>query len=363
MAVVQAAQLKEGMVIADDVYSKAGQLILPRNIILTSQMISHVAHYGIEEVTIIQGELPREVKADIEIKKEAERSYTNRILNTEEYQRFKKHYKAQVEILETQLNNLVLRSQDIDEELLLKETMELFAENYTTFTLLSMLHAMKEIDDSTYAHSTNVALIARMIGTWVGMDKKQLDILTLCGLLHDIGKCKISSEILSKPGRLTKEEFAMIRMHPQFGETVLKEQEINEQIRNVALLHHERYDGSGYPFGYEGSKLDELTCIVSIADVYDAMTSHRSYRSALCPFDVIATFEQEGLTKYHPKFISIFLQKIANSYLNSDIMLSDETRARIIYINKKLTRPIVETEDHVVINLEERPDLYIYAIV
>ena len=94
------------------------------------------------------------------------------------------------------------------------------------------------------------------------------------------------------------------------------------------------------------------------------MTSARCYRGALCPFDVIANFEQEGLGKYHPKFIYLFLEKIATSYLNSDILLSNGQVGRIIYINNQLTRPIVQLKDNnSFLNLEEHPDIYVEAII
>ena len=103
--------------------------------------------------------------------------------------------------------------------------------------------------------------------------------------------------------------------------------------------------------------------IISIADVYDAMTSNRCYRSALCPFEVIAQFEYEGLHKYHALYILTFLERIAESYLNSDVLLSDNSIGRIVYINKRLTRPIVQLDNQKFINLEENPDIYIEAII
>ena len=120
-----------------------------------------------------------------------------------------------------------------------------------------------------------------------------LDTLTLCGLLHDIGKLKIPDEILNKPGKYTDEEFDLVKRHTKFGYELLKTLNIDPHIKKAALLHHERCDGSGYPLKATQKDLDDFSMVVAIADVYDAMTAARSYRAPLCPFQVIERFEQE----------------------------------------------------------------------
>ena len=131
-----------------------------------------------------------------------------------------------------------------------------------------------------------------------GQDK--LDEISMAGLLHDIGKFKIPDEILLKPGKLTKEEFEVIKKHTVYGYEILNNFKILESTKRAALLHHEKFDGSGYPFGYTADKIDDISAIITIADVYDAMTSKRCYRDGMCPFDVIEDFEYDGISKYHP---------------------------------------------------------------
>ena len=222
---------------------------------------------------------------------------------------------------------------------------------------------MKQIDDSTFAHSVNVAMIARLIGTWSGFNEEDLNLLTLAGLLHDVGKCQIPDDILMKPKRLSRQEYEFVKMHTQFGYDIVKDQDLDRRVKQAVLLHHERCDGTGYPFGHDLEKLEDFECIISIADVYDAMTADRCYRSGLCPFEVISFFEQEGLQKYHPKYITTFLNKIANSYLNSDVLLSNNQTARIVYINTRLTRPVVQLKTGEFLSLLNCPDLYIQAII
>ncbi len=363
LQIVNVEELSEDMVVADDVYSKSGQLILRKNSKLTRQMISHLAYYHVTSIPITVGELSEATKYNIAHKKEVEQNHINKLLDSPEYRNFRKKYLNNIEIIEKEFNDIILKNAPINEQAFIHDTLELFQDNQTTYSLFGMLHTMKQIDDSTYAHSMNVAIISRLIGIWLDLPKQDLDNLTLAGLLHDIGKCQIPDEILLKPGKLTKPEFDFIKKHPEFGYSIVSSQEIDPRIKRAVLLHHERFDGSGYPFGYKGDQLKQFEAIISIADVYDAMTSNRCYRSALCPFEVIAQFEYEGLHKYHALYILTFLERIAESYLNSDVLLSDNSIGRIVYINKRLTRPIVQLDNQKFINLEENPDIYIEAII
>lgn len=363
MAIAQTKDLTVGMMVARDVYSKAGQLILRKDSLLTRQMITHLKYYSVPEIEISEGELPPEILQALENRKNLETTYLERIFQSEEYKVFKKDYSAGVTLLQDSVNDIILRNTPVKTRELLDRTVKIINTGDSYFSLLSMLHSMKQIDDSTFAHSMNVAMISRLIGTWCDFDTETLDLLTLAGLLHDIGKCQIPDEILMKPQKLNKQEFAFVKMHAQFGYEIIKDQNLDPRIKRAVLYHHERYDGTGYPQGLSLDQLEDFECIIAIADVYDAMTANRCYRVGLCPFEVISTFEDEGLQKYHPKYITTFLQKIATSYLNSDVLLSNNDIGRIVYITPRLTRPIIQLRNREFVNLMQKPDLYIQAIV
>ena len=112
------------------------------------------------------------------------------------------------------------------------------------------------------------------------------------------------------------------------------------------MRHHERCDGSGYPGGFRGDQIEEFARIVAIADTYDAMTSERVYRAAICPFEVIHMFEREGLSKYDARFLIPFLEKAVQAYINTKVLLSNGMTGRVIMINRKdLARPVVKVKD------------------
>lgn len=172
---------------------------------------------------------------------------------------------------------MIDRTDPIDQAELLSESVGLFGKQSTTISIFDNLHNMRQIDDSTYAHCLNVSIISRMFGMWLKYSDEDLDVLTLAGLLHDIGKCKIPNAIISKKGKLTDAEYEVIKAHAQLGYDILKDQPLDERIKNAALMHHERYDGTGYPNHLVGKEIDDMAAIVAIADVYDAMTSDRCY--------------------------------------------------------------------------------------
>ena len=290
-------------------------------------------------------------------------TYSQRIRRSPEFQRFKTDYTKKVSFMKENINNFIVNDEDLNVDQLLDETLTLFGENSTTISMFDMLHNMRQIDDSTYAHSVNVALICRLIGKWKNFSEKDMDTLTLCGLLHDIGKSKIPNEIIGKPGKLTDSEYEEIKKHPVIGYNLVKNLDIDQRIKNAVLLHHERFDGKGYPLGLTSNEIDDFTSIVSIADVYDAMTANRCYRDGLCPFEVIAIFEKEGLTQFNPKYILTFLDHIANTYINNEVLLSDGSSGKIVLINKKLTRPTIQLDNGNFVNLESRLDLYVQAII
>lgn len=363
MPIYKLNELSVGMIIADDIRSYAGQIIVRKNSVLTRQMIGHLKYYSIPQVEIYEGEISKEIKKALDNQHNVEATHLKRLLNSQEYKEFKKTYTNNVSVLENSVNDIILKNAPVQPKQLLHEIITIFDTDQSYFSLFGMLHSMKHIDDSTYAHSVNVAIISRMIGTWNNFDSETLDQLTLAGLLHDIGKCQIPDHILLKPRKLTKQEFEFVKMHSQFGYNILKNQDLDPRVKNAALFHHERCDGSGYPLGITIKELHEFDCIVSIADVYDALTANRCYRNGLCPFEVISIFESEGLHKYHPKYIKSFLRKIAESYLNHDVLLSNGKRAKILYINSRPTRPFVQFEDGTYLNLVDAPDIYIQAII
>ncbi len=148
-------------------------------------------------------------------------------------------------------------------------------------TIQAVARTVETRDPYTAGHQQRVAELAAAIGTEMTLSKKIVKGLHMAGLIHDLGKVAIPSGILSKPGRITDIELALIKTHPRIGYEILKDIEFPWPIAKVALQHHERIDGTGYPFGLSGDKIILEARILAVADVVEAMASHRPYRSAL----------------------------------------------------------------------------------
>ncbi len=349
------SQLVPGMVVAEDLFDFNNQLILSKGQILTDSLITRLAFYSIYQVKIED-----EITADVA---NMDHPYSEKVKSSPEYAKFKKQFEQDVRNFKNVMNTLLVDGSPIDISMLLENTIGIFNFDESRFSVFDMLHNMRDYDDATYAHCMNVALICNMFARWLRLSPIQIKEATISGMLHDIGKVKIPDSIIKKPAKLTESEFEVIKTHPRQGYDLLASSKMSDTIRNAVLLHHERFDGSGYPFGLFGNKLGLYTKMVSIADVYDAMTSARVYRGPLCPFAAVKLFEDEGFQKYDPELILTFLNNVVNTYLLTDVRLSNGAIGKVVLINKaKLSRPTIKTYEGF-IDLTAHPELEIEALI
>jgi HD-GYP domain-containing protein (c-di-GMP phosphodiesterase class II) len=215
------------------------------------------------------------------------------------------------------------------------------------------------VDDVTYTHSLNVSMIAKVFGKWLDLPQARIDDLGVAGLLHDVGKIQIPDAILNKPGKLNPEEYDEIKKHPIYSYRLAQTQNVSKYVLKAILMHHERYDGSGYPTGAKGDQIDLLAKILAVADVYEAMTATRAYRSKICPFKVLDMLEVESYVQFDPRIIGKILENIANSYVGSKVVLNTGQKGSVVFINKRVARPIVEI-DGAMFDLSKEEDEKIY---
>ena len=165
-------------------------------------------------------------------------------------------------------------------------------------------------DRYTNGHSVRVAEYAKNIAKRMGKSEEEQKLIYYAGLLHDVGKIRVPVEIINKPGKLTDEEFAKIKIHPVTGYHILKDIFDDKIIALGVKYHHERYDGKGYPSGLTGENIPEIARILGIADTYDAMTSNRSYRDALPQEKVREEIQRGKGTQFDSEIADIMLEMI-----------------------------------------------------
>lgn len=358
---IQIDELIPGMIIAKDVYSLDDQLVLPEGFTLTDRTITRLAYYTVPHVYIKDEDdsLMLEVPTP-----NTETSHSVFVRKSPEFQKFSAEFKQDVSHFKSIVNDVVEKNAPLDVDLLLQDTLSLLDTARGNIHVFDMLHNLRHYDDLTYTHGLNVALICNVLASWLHLKPEEIELATLCGLLHDIGKLKIPEKIIKKPDRLTEQEYDIIKRHPLEGYKILKKCNVNQHVMNAALMHHERCDSKGYPLGLPAEKIDMYAKIVSIADVYDAMTAARVYRGPLCPFKVIEIFEYEGFQKYDTKFIMTFLENVVSSYLSNRVRLTDGREGIVFFINKQmLSRPLLKTDDGYVDLMKEPSTISIEAIL
>lgn len=169
-------------------------------------------------------------------------------------------------------------------------------------------------DSYTRGHSDRVSAYSVLIGKYLGLPKSQLDLLRVGGLFHDIGKSGIPDNILFKNDKLTDDEYSKMKAHSSIGADILSNSVIFKNLVPIALHHHERYDGSGYPSRLAGENIPYLARITSVSDTFDAMTSNRVYRDALPLDTVIAEIEKCKGTQLDPHIADVFLDILHNHF-------------------------------------------------
>jgi PAS domain S-box-containing protein len=176
--------------------------------------------------------------------------------------------------------------------------------------------ALESRDPYTAGHQRGVAKLAHLVGEKMGLDEDRLQGLYIGGLLHDIGKISIPASILTKLGKLSDEEWALIHAHPKQGYTILKDSKLPRPVIEMTLHHHERLDGSGYPNGISGDELGLEVRILAVCDVVEAMSSHRPYRPARTVKEVLEEINNGRGTKYDASVVDVVVQILESGEFN-----------------------------------------------
>ncbi|QAT43363.1 HD-GYP domain-containing protein [Aminipila luticellarii] len=196
--------------------------------------------------------------------------------------------------------------------------------------ILNMVE-IKTFDNYTYSHSINVASLATLIGIQLGYSRVSLQELTSAGLMHDFGKLEVPIGIVNKPSSLTTEEFAVMKKHPTLAVNKLKSSmKISLTVLDGIASHHEKYDGTGYPNGLSGANIPLCGRILAIADVYDALTTARSYRPAWQTKDALDFMASNSGTHFDPDILNAFFKTISVYPVGTMVKLTDDSIALVI---------------------------------
>ncbi|MFF3335030.1 HD-GYP domain-containing protein [Streptomyces sp. NPDC002888] len=180
-------------------------------------------------------------------------------------------------------------------------------------TIRALVQAVDIKDGYTRGHSERVGQASVLIARELGMDEERVEVLRFAGILHDVGKLGVPTRLLRKDGPLTPEERRVIELHPEYGHEIVRGISFLGEARTAVLHHHERLDGSGYPYGLVGSQIPECARVVAVADAFDAMTSTRSYSRARPVSTALEELERCAGTQFDPRMVSALVRAVSRS--------------------------------------------------
>lgn len=360
-------QLTPGMITGEDVYALNGQLLVPKGTALTDNILHLLELHSIRMIRIDDS---KDAAAKVS---DEDASYLGahipgfvsnlpdetRKIRIHEIKEFKQNYEKGLNYFHVAVNHLVEKHSTLDVSTILNQTLSFLNTGKKPTGILEMLVYMKEFDNDVYAHSMNVSLLCNVLAHWLEFSEEDCQMAAACGMFHDIGMMTISEKMLLKTDPLTHPEQEIIRAHVEKGYNILGNYGVNETVKLSALMHHERCDGSGYPHKLKGAQIDRFAKLVTICDIYNAMTSERPYRKAFSPFSVLEHFEKEGLRKFDTRSILLFMENTASTYLNCPVRLSNGQTGYVVFINRsRLGRPTVQCGTDF-IDLSQEKHLYI----
>lgn len=194
---------------------------------------------------------------------------------------------------------------------------------------------LKRYDEYTYTHCINVNLYSLLLGKSLGLDRKRLEKLGIAAMFHDVGKGRIPNEVLNKPGKLSEDEFEIMKGHSMQGLNVLKEVKgLDLSILRGVVEHHERYDGNGYPRKLKGESIHPFARIIAIADVYDALTSVRVYKKAMSPSKTLSLMYKWSGSDFDKKFLNRFIRLMGIYPPGTLVQLDDQRYALVLETNE-----------------------------
>lgn len=313
--------LKGNEILSKDIITCSGKVLLKKGVILSSLVISKLLSQGIFFVYIKDDNLNDIVPND---------------------DKFLDLKKTTLESIPNMFNDLITCNElSFNSSLTMLDDLIDYIQSDSTLNL--NLYEVKTYDNYTYIHSVDTCIMSIFLGNNLKMSKSELKDLATASMFHDIGKTKISNSIINKPTRLTQSEFEKIKLHPFLGKEILsKNSSISPYIIDGVAQHHEKYDGTGYPFNIKGDDISFLSKIISICDVFTAITADRVYRKKFNPKEAYEYILSQSYTMFDSNIVHVFKDTFAIYPIGCHVLLSNKLKGYVIHQNKGLPdRPIV----------------------
>lgn len=347
---ISLTELKPGMKLAKDVYLSDGKLLLLSGFVIKPRYIRKLELFKIPHVYV-------EEEIEVPLSEICEEKVYTEAFNT----------------IKTVLTS-VRQGNDVDVPAIKDTVNEIVHKVINNESVFMQLTGIRDIDNYTFLHSVDVCIYSIITGKHLGLSLQELTELGMGAVLHDIGKCKVPLDILMKPGKLTEDEFHIMKLHTVYGHEIIKNTRgLSKRISNIACQHHEKWDGTGYPLGLANYQIDKFSRIVTAADIYDALTADRVYRKRDLPHEAAEYIVGSSSTLLDPDVATVFIRNIAVYPEGSIVILNSgeigsviETtnnrsiRPKVLVIAKKEGPPVLEPY---VLDLMKELDVFIVDLL
>jgi len=303
-------RLKPGMKVGRSVINASEQVLLSAGVILTETFIARLKKLDIPSIYIDDGFLPDLQIEDVVSEKVRYQAIqqTKKIFNDFRYTKTLMGL-DKIEHIVDQIIDELLNNKNI----------------------MVNLVDIRSNDEYTFGHCVNTCILSMITAIRLGYTPSRLKLLAVGALLHDLGKTLVPPEILNKPGKLTNEEYHLVQKHSEYGfELLCQHQQFQNPSKLAVLHHHERYNGTGYPHGLAGKQITQNSGIVGLADMYDALTADRVYRSAFLPHEAFEMLAASGDYLFEFNIVKAFLHHVAAYPIGSLVRLNTGEIAVVI---------------------------------
>jgi len=327
---VRLDKAQTGAVVARAIHTLDGVFLLSAGTVLTPEHKEKLQNYGITEIyiedTISEGiEIPELIREEVmtEVKSQVKKMMTSPSIKVSV------DVKKVGEIVERLIANILENDR-----------------------IVASLCDVRSIDEYTFSHSVNVSVISIVTGIGVGMKEDTLRDLGIGALLRDLGKVMVDDTILRKPTNLTSIEYDEVKKHTYYGYEILQKSEnISREACDIALSHHERLDGSGYPRRLKSSDIQIFARIAAIADVYDALTTDKVYRRKMMPHDVLDYMLSLGGKHFDKSLLDAFVRHIAYYPVGTAVILNSGEKGLVseynpYFPNRPVVRVVIDESGH-----------------
>lgn len=333
--------------LAYDVYTDDGMLIVPSETLITEYIFTKLQEFKIHRVFVYKA-----------LAIHGKDYYTHVNISEEQI-----NYIDNVNVAKTMIQDLAAgNSLDLNKAEYVSDN--IYSKINDISSLMECVNSIKIADQYTYSHSVNVSVYAMLIGKWMGLNQKQLQEIIMAGLLHDVGKSRVPIEILNKKGQLTYNEYEIMKKHTVYGYEILKNiDDISIDIKRAVIMHHEKENGTGYPFGINGRKKNLYAKIITIADIFDAITSERIYKSKQTPFMAFKELERVGFDALDPQIMMVMFSHMPNYYVGSKVKMENGEIGEVVYVpNQCVYAPIIRVNDDF-LNFQYEKEMFIKEFV